>query len=342
MNTYTYEHLIGASTPVSELNGFDAGMKFTHRNSPMVMRGLVKSWPVVQEARASVHSAVNYLSSFYSGHKVVAWEGPQSTKGRVFYSDDFRALNCNPVSRRLDSVLAQLVTLAKLKDAPLLYVATASIEKCLPDFSVENRLTFGVDNPAASIWLGNRTRISAHYDVPENIACNVVGRRRFILFPPEQLENLYIGPVDFTPAGQAISLVDFHNPDPIKFPNFIKAAKSALVVDLEPGDALYIPSMWWHHVEGLDACNVLVNYWWNDIDVHVPPSDALLHGLMAIRQLPEEKRIIWKRLFDYYLFSSDQTFSHIPESTRGVLGANDGEQIKKLCQFLSKRLDVKN
>ena len=29
-----------------------------------------------------------------------------------------------------------------------------------------------------------------------------------------------------------------------------------------PGDAIYIPPLWWHHVESLGQFNVLVNYWY--------------------------------------------------------------------------------
>jgi hypothetical protein len=36
------------------------------------------------------------------------------------------------------------------------------------------------------------------------------------------------------------------------------------MVELEPGDALHIPSMWYHHVEGLEPFNMLVNYWWRE------------------------------------------------------------------------------
>ena len=44
----------------------------------------------------------------------------------------------------------------------------------------------------------------------------VAGRRRFTLFPPEQVANLYIGPLDLTPAGQPVSLVDQAQPDLVR------------------------------------------------------------------------------------------------------------------------------
>ena len=89
----------------------------------------------------------------------------------------------------------------------------------------------------ASLWIGNRTRTAAHFDLPQNIACVISGRRRFTVFPIGQLPNLYVGPLDFTPAGQAISLVDFHAPDFERYPRFREALRHAQVAELEPGDA---------------------------------------------------------------------------------------------------------
>ena len=37
-----------------------------------------------------------------------------------------------------------------------------------------------------------------------------------------------------------------------------------MVADLEPGDAIYIPALWWHAVQATGELNVLVNYWWNE------------------------------------------------------------------------------
>ncbi len=156
-------------------------------------------------------------------------------------------------------------------------MGSTTIDTALPGFRVQNDMDFGTRNPLASIWIGNRTRIAAHHDLPDNLACVVAGHRRFTLFPPEQLANLYVGPLDFTPAGQAISLVDFAKPDYTRFPRFAQALQAARVAELGPGDALFIPSMWWHHIESLDAFNVLVNYWWRQSPAYMDsPMSALM------------------------------------------------------------------
>src|SRR3546814_4100254 len=63
------------------------------------------------------------------------------------------------------------------------------------------------------VWIGNATHVSTHYDVSSNLACVVAGRRRFTLFPPDQIANLYVGPLDVTMAGQPASMVDLAAPD---------------------------------------------------------------------------------------------------------------------------------
>ena len=114
------------------------------------------------------------------------------------------------------------------------------------------------------IWIGNRIRVAPHYDVKENVAVCVAGRRRFTLFPPGQIANLYPGPLEQTPAGTPVSMVDQHAPDLERYPRYAEAWTTAQQATLEPGDAIYIPYCWWHGVESLEPVSILVNYWWNE------------------------------------------------------------------------------
>jgi hypothetical protein len=217
------------------------------------------------------------------------------------------------------------------------------VDSCLPGFRAQNQLEFaghGID-PPPSIWIGNRTIASCHYDAPNNLACCAVGRRRFTLFPPEQIFNLYPGPLELTPGGQAISVVDFERPDFAKHPRFREALAAGQTAVLDPGDAVFIPSMWWHHVEGLSPFNALVNYWWSSAPAYIPtPMNALHHALWALRDRPEREKQAWKQVFEYYVFGSTQSaVEHLPEPARGMLNPIDDTRARQIRAMLINKLN---
>lgn len=308
-------------------------------NTPVILRGLIKDWPLVSEAKLSNQAAHNYLRSFYNQNKIRAFMADPKHQGRFFYNDDLSGFNFTPTTTTFDKVLDDLAEYEKLPKPPGLYMGSTSVDHILPEFRHNNDLQLAIDNPLISLWVGNQSRIAAHYDVTDNIACVAAGKRRFTLFPPNQLDNLYIGPLDFTPAGQPASLVNFEQPDLDKHPKFAEAIQHAQVAELEAGDAIFIPSMWWHHVEGLSRFNVLVNYWWRQVDIQLgAPMDALNHALLSIRDLPQAQRDAWRGLFEHYIFSPEDQ-SHIPKDKRGVLNPIDEQQARKLRTSLVNKLN---
>jgi hypothetical protein len=309
--------------------------------TPLVLRGLVADWPLVRAARSSARAADAYLRRFYRDATVLATHAPAETGGRIFYNDDLSGFNYSAQMVRFDQVLAVLQ--AHLDDAnpPTFYVGSTTVDTCLPGLREENPLNFGDRDPLASIWLGNRTHIPAHYDLPDNLACVAAGRRRFTLFPPEQLKNLYVGPLDFTPAGQSVSLVDLRQPDLQRFPLFAEALAHAQSAELGPGDALFIPSMWWHDVQGLEPFNILINYWWRQSPAWMDtPFNTLLLGLLTMRDLLPAQRRAWQEIFRHYVFDSDGSeAAHLPPAARGVLAPLDAAGARALRAQVLNRLN---
>jgi hypothetical protein len=307
--------------------------------TPVVLRGLIKDWPLVIQANLSNQAAQSCLRHHYNQNKVRAFMADAKHQGRFFYNDDLSGFNFNPTTTTFDKVLDSLAEYEELPKPPGLYMGSTSVDHILPGFRSKNDLPAFVDKPLISIWVGNQSKIAAHYDVTDNIACVAAGKRRFTLFPPNQLDNLYIGPLDFTPAGQPASLVDVTQPDLIKYPKFAQAMQHAQVAELEAGDAIFIPSMWWHHVEGLSRFNVLVNYWWRQVDTQIgAPMDALNHALLCIRDLPKAQRDVWRDLFEYYIFAPQEQ-NHIPKDKRGVLNPIDEQLARKLRASLVNKLN---
>jgi Cupin-like domain len=331
---------------IAEISGLDPhalpeGLLRT--GQPLVLRGIVGHWPMAQAGRTSPAEAVAYLQRFEreGAPPAVVTVGPPEIGGRFFYNDDLSDFNFRREQVPLGVVLKTLLKYATQESPPAIYIASTTIDTWLPGFRAENDLAFGVKDPLASIWIGNRTRIPAHQDLPDNLACVVAGRRRVTLFPPQQLSNLYIGPLDFTPAGQAISLVDFDAPDYHRFPRFAEALEHAQVAELGPGDAVFIPGMWWHYMQALEDFNVLVNYWWRQTSAWMDtPMNALMLAIMTVRDLPPDQRAIWDDVFRHYVFAADDaTAAHIPESARRVLGPFDDEKARALRARLLQRLN---
>lgn len=329
-----------------ELSGLDIAQlppQLLCSPEPVVLRGLVASWAVVRAA-AEPGGVAAYLRRHDPGTQVGAWRAAPEAEGRFHYTDDLQGFNFSRETMKLADVLDALERHAADPRPPGLYVCSTVIDGALPAFRAENPLDPAIEalwHPLASLWLGNRTRIAAHQDLPDNLACVAAGRRRFTLFPPDQVGNLYIGPLEHTPAGQPVSLVDFHRPDLQRFPRFARAMEAAQVVELDPGDALFVPSLWFHHVEALSPLSLLVNFWWRRTPMHMDsPMGALLHAIMTVRDLPPEQRAAWRHLFDHYVFEAgEHTAAHLPPAARQVLSPLDELASRGLRARIARRLN---
>jgi hypothetical protein len=297
---------------------------------PIVMPGRVSHWPLVQAGSG----LAAYLRQFESPQPVSAFVGAPDMKGRFFYSDDLKGFNFERIRLSLSDLLERLA----VKGPEYLYAGAIPAPTHLPGLAETNLpplLDPSVER-LTSLWLGNRTRTAAHWDLAQNLACVVAGRRRFILFPPDQVSNLYIGPLENTLAGQPVSMVDFANPDLVTHSRFIEAMSNALVADLEPGDVLYIPSLWFHHVESIDDFGALVNFWWRGgPEWMVTPQFTLYHALLTIRDLPPRERESWRAFFDHYIFQTgSDPMEHLPVEAQGLMGPVTPQSLARIKAML--------
>lgn len=322
---------------VADMAELDA--KLRAAEGPFVVRGLVGDWPLVAAARKSPREARAYLLGHARDLPFTASVGAPGSDGRMFY-DEAMGMNFRTIRAKLGEIFAEIDKGEGRADANPVYLASIDVHEFFDGLHEANHVELGARSCLASIWIGTPTRIAAHNDFPDNLACVAAGRRRFTLFPPDQFRNLYLGPVDNTPAGRAVSMVDFHNPDYAAHPRFAEALRHALTAELGPGDAIHIPSLWWHHVEGLEPFNVLVNYWWRDTPRWLgQPQDALNLAMMAIRDLPEAEKAHWRALFEYYVFENGpEVTDHIPEHARSVLAPLTPETAARIRNFLLRQL----
>ena len=311
-------------------------------NRPAVLRGLLQDWPAVKASRASRTSLGQYLKQFDTGATVSAMVGPPDIEGRFFYSDDFQSFNFGSRSVSISTALDTLVSLAEDPKPPAIALQAMHIPDVMPSFLAEHTMPLLDSDITPRAWIGNRGMIATHFDNNYNIACVVSGSRRFTVFPPEQLNNLYLGPLVRTPGGTPISTVDLRDPDYTRFPKFRQAVESAQEAVLEPGDAIYIPILWWHGVEALEPLNMLINYWWNDTNpAHHKPILALIHSVALMSGLPPDQREVWRKFFDYFAFQSEgDPAAHLPSDLPDVLGDLSSADRDQVLAFVAERLKL--
>lgn len=310
------------------------------RSHPVVLRGLVKDWPAVETGRASPRALCDYLKGFDLGRPVETYVADAGIQGRFFYRDDMRGFNFERRKERIGEAMERMLAHLADEDPPAIYVQSTPVSEYMPAFAVANALALVHAAVPPRIWIGNAVTVTTHYDLSDNIACVVAGRRRFTVFPPEQLPNMYVGPLEFTPGGAPVSMVDPEAPDLARFPRFEEALAAAQVAELGPGDALYIPYFWWHHVKSLERFNVLVNYWWNEARTPLAsPYDCLLHALLALREMPANQRAAWRTAFDYYVFKGyGEPLAHLAPEHRGGMGPMSPERARHLKATLLRAL----
>ena len=290
---------------------------------PVVLRGLVGDWPVVSAARESPARLKDYLSAFDVGSRVEAYLGDPAIAGKYYYAPDLKGFNFERRMLKLLDALQIMVESLKRPEASSIYVGSVPTADSLPGFAAANPMPLLSRAVAPRIWLGTRSNVSCHHDTYDNLACVIAGRRRFTLFAPELIGKLYVGPIDNTMAGAPVSLAASADaPEEGDFPLFEEIRAQALRVELDPGDALYLPKLWWHKVESLSPINGLVNYWWDVFSAGPDaPYTAMLLSLITIAERPAAERRAWKAFFDHYVFrTSGHPLAHLPPEQHGLLG----------------------
>ncbi|RST30202.1 cupin-like domain-containing protein [Sphingomonas ginkgonis] len=310
------------AAPLPEVAGLDRDELAERRRAtqPFVIRGLASTWPAVTAAQRSDADFIAYLKRFSTPRPVVALVGQPEIDGRFFYTEALTALNFERGTSPLDPFLDRLLRDREAPRPLAMAVQGEDVAGLLPGFERENGLEALLPGVPPRAWLGNRIRVATHYDLKENIGIVVAGRRRFTLFPPDQIGNLYPGPLELTPAGTPVSMVDPAAPDLELHPRFAEAWRHAATAELGPGDAIYIPYHWWHAVDSLAPVNLFVNYWWGDaVGLAASPGDVLMLAIGSLRQLPPDQREAWRAVFAHFVFDADPA-EHLPAAVRGIYG----------------------
>ena len=291
---------------------------------PVALRGIFREWPMVRAASTSRAALSDYLGGFAVETPAQAFVGDAAIAGRYFYGEGLAGFNFERQTMDLATAIGRVLESAAAPGSPTVYVGSLPSDVFLPGLAEANPAPVLPASVRPRIWIGNASYVSCHYDTFDNLAGVVAGQRRFTLYPPEAVGRLYVGPIDHTMAGQPVSLADGCAPGDPRYPDFEALRHQALHVELGPGDALYLPKLWWHRVEATAPFNMLVNYWWDDFAVGPDaPYTTLLLAMNAIAERPAPERAAWRAFFDHYVFRPNgHPLAHLPESMHGILNAS--------------------
>ena len=309
------------------------------RCQPVLLPGAARQWSMIGED--GLDRVVAALKTFDALRSADLFVGEPSINAKYHYDETLTGFNFTRRSMLFGDALDQILATAGQSHHPSLYMGSLPTDAYLPGIDEHTRLAFVPPHVKPLFWIGHASSVACHYDTMDNVACVAAGRRRFTLFPPDSISDLYVGPIDHTLAGQPISLAMGSEPGDPGFPRFDEAARArAQVFELRPGDALYIPKLWWHQVEALDDVNVLVNFWWDGFATGPDrPSTTMMLALIAIADRPPGERAAWRAFFDHYVFRPNgHPLAFLPEKHHGILSANSKENYGRIRSMVMRLL----
>ncbi|RZI98701.1 MAG: cupin-like domain-containing protein, partial [Rubrivivax sp.] len=176
-----------------ERRGVDAKIfreEIVPAGQPVILRGLVADWPVVQRGKGSPMATCEYLMQFHQGATVPLVLGDPTALRHLFYGPDMARFNFVRRPASLLDCLRLLISEVDNSEAPAIYIDAQPLPDCLPGFTATHAIPMLDAAVVPNIWIGNAVKVQTHFDLKSNIACIVSGRRRFTVFPPDQLPNL--------------------------------------------------------------------------------------------------------------------------------------------------------
>ncbi|KAJ8252813.1 hypothetical protein GJAV_G00205900 [Gymnothorax javanicus] len=166
-----------------------------------------------------------------------------------------------------------------------------------------------------------------HYDVMDNLLAQVSGRKRVVLFSPQDAEYLYL-------SGDKSEVLNIDSPDLKLYPKFVKARRYECV--LEPGDLLFIPALWFHNTLALQF-GVGVNVFWRHLKAEcydkkdpygnkdpvaaTRAMQVLERALQALAELPSDYRDFYARRMVLRI----QSYAYSPRPEGAVQGCSPSE-----------------
>ena len=216
---------------VSNISDKDLRTEYINKGIPVVIHGGAKTWTAVQKW------SPDWLLKNYCDDKISLFDASIEKNSQVDYKVD-------------DSTLRDVLEAMKIEDTSkysrfnrILYDHPELIEDFDWNWLYNMRGNFSSGKTFQVFIGGKGTRTSLHSASENNLFTQVYGRKHWYLYPPDY-DIVFTPPITRSPYFH--SQFDPDNPDYDSFPNtkFITTWEC----ELGPGDILYNPPSWWHHV----------------------------------------------------------------------------------------------
>ncbi|MGB0646454.1 MAG: cupin-like domain-containing protein [Bradymonadia bacterium] len=233
-------HEQASKSSIRELKTLDGDTFFQDyyvENRPVVIRGYANDWP------AKDKWTLSYLSEHYGQAKVRITDDRLSNPN--YDMEHARhTIHCSlhefieRVSRNDSGNNAYMVANNRVIEQPEMAPLINDIFYDPAIFDAEKW------KGCSAFWLGPAGTVTPlHHDTCNILFVQLSGRKTFRLFSPLESDIL-------THARSMYADIDPENPDLLKHPNFQHVMEKC--VTLHPGDAIFLPIGWWHHVRSLD------------------------------------------------------------------------------------------
>ncbi|KAI1381419.1 LCM-domain-containing protein [Hypoxylon crocopeplum] len=233
-------------------------------STPSAFSAVLKAGkPVIIEASELGGCTQNWSSEYIVGQlgfdrEVVVHEASSSKM-------DFNSKNFTYVTKKFGDMMQEIANGHKLylralsEERPSDQPANIKVDfpQLADDFKLPDALSFVTENEFSSVLrITGPVNMWLHYDVMANVYCQIVGSKRFILFPPSDVTRLSFAPgsssssIDVFSELESSSLAETHPHEAV----------------LKPGDILLLPPLWMHTATPLSNLGVAVNVFFRNLE----------------------------------------------------------------------------
>ena len=242
--------------------------QYVRPGRPIILRGLLNDWPAL--AKWSFEYLREQADDICAN--VILVEPDRNDAGGGGYLESVTATSM-PLSQYLD--LASSETTGRRY-----YLANQALDALLPglvrdtrSMPYASRALCRLTRSKTRVWIAPSGSVTPlHFDLLDNLVGQITGRKRFVLFRPEQARLLYC-PSDL--AQPFYSPIDLERPDLERFPLFAQA--TSIECTLEPGELLYLPRRWFHFVRSLQP-SISLNVWFPTLSTIVGLGCSILRS----------------------------------------------------------------